>query len=464
MRKKRKQKTLPVRRIAIVGSIVVAILGIIYIAGAVFFSRHFFPSTIINGQKADFRSATAMKETLTDDVSGHDLLLKEREDATETISASEIGVKLDYGTLVYKAVVRQNQWLWPKELFGEHTIHLEPDMTYDEELLKEQIKQLDVMNQKEEVAPRSAKIVLKDGTFYILREKKGNTLKKKTFQKKVISSVEKSETMLDLDEENCYKNPKYYATDEVVRKALKTAREYAKTSILYDIDGESKTLDSTEINDWVKVDSKFKVTLDDDKIEQYVEKLASEYNTVGQTMSFINHNGEVKQISGGTFGYEIDEEKEVKKIKSNIKKGKSVTRTPVYAHEPPSSSNNGYWSTYVEISISDQHMWFVKDGEILVSTDIVTGDPTEGNDTPTGAYYIFYKERNATLEGQGYASPVSYWAAFNNNVGIHDSSWRSSYGGSIYEGNGSHGCVNTPYSNAKTIWENVEVGTPVFVY
>lgn len=450
--------------ILIIFIIAICLSGFLYMAGALYFSRHFFPNTIINGQKAGNRSAATIKERLTKDITGHDLTLIEREEKTEIIEARDIGVKLDYKNLVHRAVVLQNQWTWPREIFEKHEIHLEPEMMYDEDLLEEKIEELDVMKPKEDIPPKDARIILKDDKFYIVREKKGNQLKKKTFRETVKSYVDKSETTLDLEKEKCYNSPKYYADDKKVRDALKKAKKYAASSIFYELDGENKILDNTEINQWISVDSDMKVSLDEDKITEYVAKLASEYNTVGQPINFINHSGESMLIGGGTFGYEIDEEKEVQKIVDDIKEGKNITRSPVYSHEPPSSSSTGYWSTYVEINIAQQHMWMVKNGQEIVSTDVVTGDVTKGHGTPTGAYYIFYKERNATLKGQGYASPVSYWAAFNNNVGIHDASWRKTYGGTIYQGSGSHGCINTPYSNAKTIWENVELGTPVFVY
>lgn len=34
----------------------------------------------------------------------------------------------------------------------------------------------------------------------------------------------------------------------------------------------------------------------------------------------------------------------------------------------------------------------------------------------------------------------------------------------IYKTNGSHGCINSPYYLAKTIYENIQVGTPVVCY
>ena len=75
-----------------------------------------------------------------------------------------------------------------------------------------------------------------------------------------------------------------------------------------------------------------------------------------------------------------------------------------------------------------------------------------------------YKERNATLVGEGYSSPVKYWMPFYANVGIHDASWRTTFGGSEYLNNGSHGCVNTPEANAEKIYNNIEKGVPVVVY
>ena len=30
------------------------------------------------------------------------------------------------------------------------------------------------------------------------------------------------------------------------------------------------------------------------------------------------------------------------------------------------------------------------------------------------------------------------------NIGIHDASWRDTFGGTIYKTSGSHGCINVP--------------------
>ena len=63
-----------------------------------------------------------------------------------------------------------------------------------------------------------------------------------------------------------------------------------------------------------------------------------------------------------------------------------------------------------------------------------------------------------------YESPVSYWMPFYDGCGFHDATWRGSFGGSIYTYNGSHGCVNMPYSAAQELFEYVDGGTVVVIY
>jgi hypothetical protein len=110
-------------------------------------------------------------------------------------------------------------------------------------------------------------------------------------------------------------------------------------------------------------------------------------------------------------------------------------------------------------------MWYYKDGALLVETPVVTGNVSAGNASPEGVFCLVGKEENATLVGEDYQTPVSYWMPFYGGVGIHDAdSWRSTYGGEIYLTSGSHGCINTPTSQAAIIYRNIEIGTPIVCY
>ena len=50
------------------------------------------------------------------------------------------------------------------------------------------------------------------------------------------------------------------------------------------------------------------------------------------------------------------------------------------------------------------------------------------------------------------------------NIGMHDATWRSSFGGTIYKTKGSHGCINMPYEKAQELYGYIEKGTPVICY
>ncbi len=122
--------------------------------------------------------------------------------------------------------------------------------------------------------------------------------------------------------------------------------------------------------------------------------------------------------------------------------------------------------TYIEISITQQHMWFYVNGKLYVSTDVVTGN-VGYYATPKGYHKIWQRSSPATLTGPTWSSFVNYWMAFTySGCGIHDASWRSAseYGGTTYMGNGSHGCVNTPYNAVKKIYSKAKMGTPVIIY
>ena len=52
-------------------------------------------------------------------------------------------------------------------------------------------------------------------------------------------------------------------------------------------------------------------------------------------------------------------------------------------------------------------MYFYKDGKKILESDFVSGNVSKGYTTPPGLFSLTYKQRDATLKGQGYASPVS---------------------------------------------------------
>ena len=185
---------------------------------------------------------------------------------------------------------------------------------------------------------------------------------------------------------------------------------------------------------------------------------------MGKKREFKTTNDEIITIAEGAYGWWMNRADETQELIKQIKNGQSGERIPLYHAQAAQYGEDDIGDSYVEIDLTSQHLWVYVDGELVEDTDFVSGNVSNGNITPVGVYAITYKERNATLRGENYASKVSYWMPFNGNVGMHDASWRNSFGNDIYLTNGSHGCVNLPVNKAEVIFGYIEQGEPVIVY
>lgn len=174
--------------------------------------------------------------------------------------------------------------------------------------------------------------------------------------------------------------------------------------------------------------------------------------------------GTTVTVPAGPYGWRMNETKEAAAILEIVKEGAQRTREPEWLQTAGSHGEYDYGDTYVEVNLTAQHLFFYKDGKLIVETDFVSGNASKGWSTPAGAYPLTYKQRNATLRGENYETPVSYWMPFNGNIGLHDADWRSSFGGILYKTGGSHGCINLPPKAAQLIYENISAGDPVLCY
>ena len=99
-----------------------------------------------------------------------------------------------------------------------------------------------------------------------------------------------------------------------------------------------------------------------------------------------------------------------------------------------------------------------------MESDCVTG--TKGrNDTPHGVYFITQYMDGKYLTGATYRTWVNRWMRITDRGhGLHDATWRSSFGGNIYTYDGSHGCINLPKQFAYDLFDTVGSGTCVVIY
>lgn len=199
-------------------------------------------------------------------------------------------------------------------------------------------------------------------------------------------------------------------------------------------------------------------------LSKYVQHLASTYNTYADVRAFKTSSGDVVNIGGGDYGWVISKAKETEQLKQDLAGGAPVEREPIYEQRAKQRTPDDIGNTYVEIDYTKQHLWFYKDGSLFLESDIVSGNLSADNGSVDGVFKIVYKQKDATLVGETYRSAVNYFMPFAYNIGLHDASWQTEFGGDRYKTAGSHGCINLPPDIAKTIFENIETGTPVIAY
>jgi hypothetical protein len=449
----------------IIGSIVsLCILTSVYFGISAYFTNRFYYGSTINCISVSGKTVKEVDNQISSEVENYVLELKERGDKKEQISPADIALKYNSEGQVKEIKDKQNPLKWVSAFFNINDFKVKRLVSYDEELLKKTIDNLSCFNSSNIVEPEDASIKYADAGYVIVDEVNGNKIKKDVLYEKVVKAILEGEKTIDLEAINCYENPKYTSKSQELVDAKNTLNKYIATKVTYTFGSRTEVLDVSTINNWVKVDDNFAVTLDEGKVKGYLDKLSQTYNTIGKTRELVTSLGTTVKVSGGDYGWSINSNKEAQELISDIKEGKVTTKQPIYSQTALTREGNDLGKTYVEVNMTKQHLWFYKNGSLIVEGDIVTGNVSENNATPTGIYKLKYKQKDATLRGVDYATPVEFWMPFNGGVGIHDATWRDTFGGDIYMASGSHGCVNSPYEVAKTIFYNIQEGTPIICF
>lgn len=464
-------KDLAVKIAAVCGGVVVlvgAVGGGLYWHESLKYQTCFLPGTIVDGMDVTGKTASEVEDAITEQLKGYTLTINGREELSESITGESVGLYAEFDDTLEKAVAAQKPMNWGKYRFGKAVNEVNTDalLHYSSEMLDEAVAGLSCMDRENMREPQDARISDYDsatGSYMIIKEDEGTELLEDKVKEAVATAIMSLAESVDLEEQGCYLAPSVTSEDEALKTACETMNKYVGAKITYKFGDKAETLNGNEIHNWLTVNGT-SVSVSEAKAAEYVKNLASAYNTAYKPKTLKTSYGKNVTITTGSYGWKIDQTKETAALVSLIKNGEQTSREPEYSQKAASRSGNDYGNTYVEINLTAQHLYFYVDGKLLVQSDFVSGNAAKGWSTPAGAYALTYKQRNATLKGQGYATPVSYWMPFNGGIGLHDANWRKTFGGTIYKNKGSHGCINLPPAVAKTIYENISAGDPVLCY
>jgi hypothetical protein len=436
---------------------------LLYFLGSVYFMNHFFFHTFINGVNVSLKKYKDADDIIRRHLKQYRLEIVDRNGQVEYIYGREIGLQFNEKIELADIGKLQKPFQWICYAFRDNNYELNHLYRYHKGKLKQRIEELNCLN-TEVVEPRNVSFRYVNGSYKVIREVYGNKILRDKLYAAIEDSINDGRTKIDLEEMQCYQNPRYTLQSKKTAQTKSLLEKYSSAHITYLFGDRKEVLDGKAISRWLKVDDNLDVIINKYAVLIFIKSLSKRYDTVGTTRIFRTSTGSTVEVTGGLYGWKIDQNDEYKALINHISQGEQVVKEPAYLQRAAGRGENEFGDTYMEINITRQHLWFYKNGKLIAHGPVVTGNPLRGFSTVLGSYMVVYKQRNATLVGPGYEAKVNYWMPFFGGIGVHDATWRRVFGGDIYRRRGSHGCVNAPLSLARTIFEHIEEGTPVILY
>lgn len=442
------------------------LLVISYISISLYYNTHFYMNTTINGIETSNMTVEQAEEVIQKEFKSYSLSLVGRNDLTDQLNGRDFNIYARFDGSLEDLLDSQNSFMWISALFKNPELEIRTVPEYDEDLLRDLVSNLTYFQEENMVEPVNAYIseYSKEKGYEIIPEVPGAWVDYNILFESIKAAIDNLEPMISLEEIGCYKRPEIVSDSPNLVRAVNELNKIAGAEIVYEFGEDTEILDGTLISEWLSISEDYNVILDETGVKEYVDYIGKTYNTFGRTRTFKTSYGTTIKVKGGDYGWWLNRPLEFTELIKLILAGEKVKKEPAYYQTAQQYGPDDIGDTYVEVSLKAQHLFFYKNGKLILETDIVSGNLAKGHGTPTGTFPIQYKERNAILNGEDYSTPVDYWMPFYRGIGFHDASWRSEFGGDIYKTRGSHGCINMPPKAAKILFEHIQRGVAVVVY
>lgn len=401
--------------------------------------------------------------------------------ASAAIEMNAAGICPDYTESLRKYLKQNAGIFWVNYLKTAASASLAAKAyVWDEEKLQAAFYSLDIVT--EELAKKDGVLLGYDEVngYYLEDGNRGRLDTKKAYAY-LKNCLSRGEAVINLVSGDCYHDREDTDQDREQRELWQKISDFGDSKIVYDMGAESIPLTADIMSRFLEkkdaeggsgtdgspaLDGQGGLIVSKAKVRNWVEQLATEYNTCKTEREFLSTRGDVITVKYGTYGTKIDVEAEITYLLKALQTKRTETEihVPKYIQQGYVRGLDDIGDTYIEVDMTEQHMYFYFEGELMLDTDVVTGDVSRRRETSEGIYYLYSKQMNRILRGPGYATFVKYWMPVVGGVGIHDASWRKKFGGEIYKKDGSHGCINTPLEIVSQLYEMSEIGMPVIMF
>ena len=217
------------------------------------------------------------------------------------------------------------------------------------------------------------------------------------------------------------------------------------------------------------------VTYSERAINRFVSHVAEEIDQEPQNAS-VEPSGDALELVSGHEGRKLRDNLLTEQLKAAVLSGDAsrTIRARVHATEPEITKQEvaSQFPSYLTLDRGSFTLRLWQDLKLAKTYTVAVGQ--EGLETPEGLYEIQQKEENPVwnvpesdwagdLAGQtippGPSNPIkARWMAIFEGAGIHGTEELESLGTAA-----SHGCVRMAIADVEELYDQVEVGTPIFI-
>ncbi len=456
-------------RIVVIATATLIILIIIYVAGIVRLTGAFLPNTHIGDCDVSGMTQHQAEAALTARTKSYALTVSVGDFST-TVDGASVSLDRDETRIAKEAYEKQSPLIWPiAYIFGT-----EPDVdqaiTYDNVKFDQQLETAIDEYNKEKLPADKARVSY-DGTtqtYSVTGSVDGQALDKDDILIEARGSIEQMRSSARPDPGLALRD----ATVEDLPQyaiAVSNANAVRDASIPILANGKQVTIcDPVLIRSWVSVSDEPAVVVDEDAIETWCK------NTLSPLVYKEGEWGEVfldtaKFVDGFSQRLRDGDPSPYEVITYDELNREGLSRQQAY-EESPWKKKLG---RYIDVDLSAQFArLFDSSGKVIWESAFVSGDMYEGRQTITGTYQLYAHLPGQVLVGldydndgqPDYESYVNFWMPFYGGYGLHDATWRDSFGGDLYMYNGSHGCINLPFDKAEELFNMTSVGDTVYVH
>ena len=351
-----------IKHIAIILSIVLVSLVGTYIGLAIYYHNAFAYGTWINGVYCTGRSISDVNSELVKGFSYDGITIYDMDGVAYQIAAKDIDYQFDFAEALELYQRQQNSWTWIDSLFHGNNTQLTPVVSYNKQALDKLLHELPFLEEarKRPDSERRVAIVRTEQGYELLNERM-DVLSAGEAEDAIVRSIEESRQEISLAEADCYHDLELDAQMTDTLKLWEKINVFQQCGIIYQMGDEQVPVDTSVVCDWIELaengsfilDEQGRPKLRENAVEEFINRLADEYDTVGASRRFEATRGETVTVEGGIYGNKLDRNAEVKYLTEAFLSGKREVHEPEYTQKAWKQGKDDIGDTYVEVDMGE---------------------------------------------------------------------------------------------------------------